>query len=161
MPPAGLIQVAETIAATEWRPRQRDYQEVLDQLSAELPDAFNAPGAIDEIIESSDFWGSIGSLSDSWYEGGREVHDLLAESDDEDDGELLRRVFDEIVEPRKSKWTEHFVWTALWLKEAPEDRELPWRQFTVLARELADGRPSAQIPLMDIIALTTIVAHDA
>ena len=104
VPPAGLIQVAETIAATEWRPRQRDYQEVLDQLSAELPDAFNAPGAIDEIIESSDFWGSIGSLSDSWYEGGREVHVLLAGSDDEDDGELLRRVFDET--PRSAKARE-------------------------------------------------------
>ncbi len=161
VPPVGLIQVAETIAATEWRPRPRDYEEVLDQLCAELPDALKAPGPIEEIIESSDLWGSIDSVSGSWFEEGREVQEQLAEFDDDLDQDLLLRVLDEIVEPRKAKWTERFVWTALLFKEASADRALPWPQFTVLARELADGRSAAEIPLMANIAFTTILAHDA
>ena len=160
VPPVGLLQVAETTAATEWRPRQRDYLEVLDELGAELPDEINAPGPIDEIIETSDLWGSIESISDSWFEDGREVQDLLSESDDDLDEDLLQRVLDEIVEPRKSKWTERFVWTALLLKEAKVDHLLPWPQFTVLARELANGRSASGIPLMESIAFTTMLAHD-
>ena len=159
VPPVGLIQVAETIAATEWRPQRLDYQEVQDRLIAELPDALNARRRIDEIIESSDAWESIDSLSASWFEGGREVQELLADSDGDIDEQLLQRVFEEIIEPRKAKWTERFVWTALWLKEASADRPLAWRRFTVLARELADGRAAAEIPLMAGIAVMTILAH--
>ena len=84
----------------------------------------------------------------------------MAKFDDDLDEDLLRRVLDEIVEPRKAKWTERFVWTALLFKEASADRALPWPQFTVLARELADGRSAAEILLMANIAFTTMLAHD-
>ena len=159
MPPAGLIQVAETIAATEWRPRPLDYQEVLDQLGAELPDRLDTRGPIDEIIGLSDAWEWTDTLSASWFEDGREVQELLAGFDGGIDERLLQRVFEEIIESRKEKWTERFVWTALWLKEASADRPLAWPRFTVLARELANGRPTPEIPLMAMIAVTTILAH--
>ena len=160
VPPVGLIQVAETIAATEWRPFRRGYEEVLDELSGELPNGLDRPDVIDDIIESSDRWGSIESVSDSWFEQGREVQGLLAEHDDDCGEDILQRVLDEIVVPRKAMWTERFVWTAMWLKEASPDRLLPWMHFTVLARELANGRSAAEIPLMENIAFTTLLAHD-
>ncbi len=46
---------------------------------------------------------------------------------------------------------------ALWLKEGPPDLLSPWPQFTILARELAKDRPAREIPLMEQIALTTVM----
>jgi DNA-binding NarL/FixJ family response regulator len=52
--------------------------------------------------------------------------------------------------------------TALWLKEVPEDAALPWREFAILARALADGHDLSDIALMRDIAERTIsvLAYD-
>ncbi len=67
---------------------------------------------------------------------------------------LLQSVF----EHRREKWAEHFVWTALWLKEAPPKARLPWRNYAILARALSEGYDLSDISLMRDIAARTVAA---
>lgn len=63
---------------------------------------------------------------------------------------------------RREKWAEHFLWTALWLREIPDDSAAPWRNFAILAQALADGRDLSEISLMrDIAARTVMVLAQA
>ncbi len=99
----------------------------------------------------------LGDLTDQGAEDDQEVKDVLAKSRSRQLEMLMQRVLDEIVEKRKLKWAERFLWLALWLKEGPPDLLSPWPQFTILARELAKGRRAREIPLMEQIALTTVM----
>jgi hypothetical protein len=58
-----------------------------------------------------------------------------------------------VLRRRREKWAEHFLWTALWLREA---QDAPWAQFAILGRALADGHDLAEIPLMREIAARTV-----
>ena len=49
-----------------------------------------------------------------------------------------------------------FCDTALWMREAPPDADLCWRELALVAKALADGRDMTEIGLMRDIALRTI-----
>ncbi len=157
VPPVGLIQVAETTMAIDWQPAKVDWREAISALVGQIPEHLLKPAEVTEILRTSDEWATIGGLSDSWFEDDQEVQDVLAKSRSRQLEMLMQRVLDEIVEKRKLKWAERFLWLALWLKEAPPELLSPWPQFTILARELAKDRPAREIPLMEQIALTTVM----
>jgi len=46
--------------------------------------------------------------------------------------------------------------TALWMREAPSEANLCWRELAIVAKALADGRDMTEIGLMRDIALRTI-----
>ena len=66
-------------------------------------------------------------------------------------------IVDEILETRRMKWTERFLWMALWAKHASRRRG-PWHEFLVLAREIHRGRPLRSIPIMRAIGEQTLEA---
>ncbi len=161
IPPLGLLQIAETIRAVDWRPAKLDWREAAEDLAGQFPEDFSAPGAVAAVLEISGILAENLGLADTWFEDDQEVRDFLAGCRTRDFARLTRRVLDEIVEPRKLVWAERFLWLALWLREGPEDYALLWPQFTILARELARGRPAREIRLMEEIASTTVMAlHD-
>ncbi len=157
VPPVGLIQVAETTMAIDWQPAKVDWREAISALVGQIPEHLLKPAEVTEILRTSDEWATIGGLSDSWFEDDQEVQDVLAKSRSRQLEMLMQWVLEEIVEKRKLKWAERFLWLALWLKEAPPELLSPWPQFTILARELAKDRPAREIPLMEQIALTTVM----
>ena len=55
-PPAGLLQVAETIGSAPWQPERLDWREALVALLAELPVAMLAPEAVNATLCTSDKW---------------------------------------------------------------------------------------------------------
>jgi hypothetical protein len=156
VPPAGVLQVAEIVGATEWRPAELDLRETLRELTEDLPEELRTAAGVNVVLQTSALWATIGEIADSWFEDDQEVEDLLHGSRTRHTERLARRVLAEIVENRRRKWAEQFVWLALWLKEGPQPRRLPWQQFAILAREISDGRPLDEIPLMWDIALRTV-----
>ncbi len=158
IPPVGLIQVAETTRAINWQPSKLDWREELNSLVGQLSEHLLEPAEVTEILATSDEWAWVGGLSDSWFEDDQEVENILVESRIQQVDELAQRVLHEIVEKRKLKWAERFLWLALWLKEGPPDLLSPWPQFIILAQELSRGRSVREIPLMEEIALTTVMA---
>jgi hypothetical protein len=58
---------------------------------------------------------------------------------------------------RCDKWADLFLRTALSMREAPPETQPCWRELTLVAKALADGRDLTEIGLMRDIAERTIV----
>ena len=151
-PPARLLQVAETIKASQWRPASAGWQEMLRGLIAEMPQELLSRTSVRAILASSAQWAMQGGWADSWIEEDQEVTDLL----DSVSGRPRRAVRDAlltgIIEKRRAIWAERFVLTALWMKEAISATHLPWERFAIVAQKLLEEVPLRKIPLMKEIA---------
>ncbi len=156
LPPLGLLQVAEAIHATHWRPLRLDWQAVLEALAAEVPAPWSEPDRVDFVVSGSAHWAAHDGYSDSWFEDDQEVVDLLAGPFPSDPEKATDQVLAAVIEPRRLKWAERFAWMALWLKDGAVRPDEPWALFTLLAREIVRGRPLASIPLMREIAEHTL-----
>jgi hypothetical protein len=56
----------------------------------------------------------------------------------------------------RDKWASLFLRTALWLREAPSEFDLCWRELAIVAKALADGRDMSEIGLMRDIAQRSV-----
>jgi DNA-binding NarL/FixJ family response regulator len=63
----------------------------------------------------------------------------------------------------RDKWAALFLRVALWMREAPSEFDLCWRELAIVAKALADGRDMSEIGLMRDIAQRTVavLADDA
>jgi hypothetical protein len=151
-PPARLLQVAETIEASQWQPTSAGWQEMLRGLVAEMPQELLSPTSVRAILASSAQLAMQGGWADFWIEEDQEVRDLL----DSVGGRPRRAVRDAvltgIIEKRRAIWAERFVLTALWMKEAISAMHLPWERFAIVAQQLLEEVPLRKIPLMKEIA---------
>jgi hypothetical protein len=64
-----------------------------------------------------------------------------------------------VLARRRDKWADLFLRTALWMREAPPEAHLCWRELTLVAEALADGRDLTEIGLMRDIAERTIIVR--
>jgi hypothetical protein len=158
LPPAGLLQVAETIGAAPWQPELVEWRNVLDAMLGELPAAMLEQGVASAVLRTSGTWGNINSIAESWFEDDQEAARLLSGVHRRQRAKMADYVLQSVIVRRREKWAEHFVWTALWLREAPDDDALPWLKFAILARALSDGHDVSEIPLMRDIAARTVMA---
>ena len=159
-PPLSLLQVAETIGAAGWRPTRLDWQATLGALAADLPPALREPAQVEQVMEDSVGWAAEESVTASWFEDDQDVADLLAKLPSSQ--KAVEYVLTTVVERRKLKWAERFLWMALWMKESALGRGARWPHYTLLAHELLRGRAVDSIPLMRMIAANTLLgAGDA
>ena len=68
----------------------------------------------------------------------------------------IKAIIKSVLEPRRMKWAERFLWTALWMKQ--QKKSGLGSEFFVVGRELHRNRPLAQIPTMQNIAKVTVEA---
>jgi hypothetical protein len=159
-PPAGLLQVAESVGAMEWRPRQIDWRELVEMLLGEVPASMREPKRVAEIMASVD-WANPDDLLDGWFEDDPEAADVVRRMPaNAGPREALDGVIGDLLEPRRQKWAAHFAWIALWLHERTPNRDPSWVRFALLARELDRGQLMGAIALMNIIAFNTIEAME-
>jgi hypothetical protein len=152
LPPAGLLQVAETIGHADWQPELLDWRSALAAMLAELPAAMMTPQAVSALLHTSADWADFDEIAESWFEDDEHVARIVA--DGRQGAQSVDRVLAEILAPRREKWAAYFLGTALWLREAPEDS--PWRGFVILAQALASGHDLADISVMWVIAARTV-----
>jgi hypothetical protein len=161
LPPPGLLQVAETLGGAEWQPARVDWREALAALIADTPAIMLAPKAINEVLRHSANWPGLQAIAESWFEDDQEVARLVAGTRGGQRAKKADYVLQTVIARRRDKWAEHFVWMALWVREAPADADPPWREFAILAQALADGRDMAEMTVMrDIAARTVAVMID-
>jgi hypothetical protein len=156
VPPLGLLEVAEVLGAAEWHPDGLDVQATIDHLFQELPEAFRRPTTITQCLRHSNRWGAYSGITESWFEDDQAVANLLANSRSHRLDTLIGQVLTEVLEPRRAKWTEQLLWTALWFKDVsgPDDRL--WVNFLLVARALLQGQSLKEIPLFAEIAGKTV-----
>lgn len=157
LPPAGLLQVAETIGHADWQPELLDWRSALAAMLAEVPAAMLTPQAVSALLHTSADWANFDKIAESWFEDDDKVARVVADTGGRQRAQAVNRVLAEILVPRREKWAAYFLGTALWLREAPKDS--PWRGFVILAQALASGRDLADMSLMRVIAVRTVAVR--
>ena len=156
VPVAGFLDFVEAIGIDKWQPSELAVDDLLSLLEQDIDPARIRQAAVAKVIERS------GELLDefeflgSWFEEDSEVDAILSKNPRSKTPTKVNAIINSVLEPRRAKWTERFLWTALWLKQDLLSR---WADFFIIGRELQRGRPVNDIPVMRGIAEATVTAE--
>jgi hypothetical protein len=155
VPPLGLLQVAETAGGAEWQPARLDFRKALAGLIAEVPKKMREPAALAPVLRDSGEPDGVKEVALSWYEDDPEVAQAIKGAHGRRE-KLASYLLQTVVGRRRDRWAEIVLHTALWMREAPPEAGLCWRELALVAKALSDGRDMNEIGLMRDIALRTI-----
>lgn len=160
VPPVGLLDFVEALGLAECRPDELGTGDLLDRLEGDIEPDSLTPEAVARTLELTGLWPSVVGFADSWFEDDSEVAELVHRNRKARRAAKVDLIVDRILEARRTKWADRFTWMALWAKHETE-RQGPWHEFAVLAREVHRGRPLKEIPIMAAIAEETlaVAAH--
>ena len=154
--PLGLLQVAETIGGADWQPARMAFGEALAGLIADVPKTMCEPAALASVLSKSDELAELDGVALSWFEDDPHVAQAVAGARGRDHAKLAGYLLQGVLARHRDRWAETVLRTALWMREAPAEADLCWRELALVAKALADGRDMAEIGLMRDIALRTI-----
>jgi len=155
-PPLGLLQVAETIGGADWQPARMAFNETLAGLLAEVPSAMCEPTVRASVLRKSDALADLEVVAQAWFEDGPQIARAVKRASGREPAKLASYLLQSVMARHREKWAEIVLRTALWMREAPPEADLCWRELAIVAKALADGRDLTEIGLMRDIALRTI-----
>lgn len=159
-PTPGLLDFVETIGIEKWQPSEIAVDDLLSLLEKSAdPGRIGEKGVI-EVLEGGNNWYGESGIAESWFEDDAEVDAVLSAKLQSGTPAKVNAIIKSILEPRRAKWAERFLWTAFWLKQN-QDLLSPWMEFFVVGHELHKGRPIKDIPVMRDIAEVTVMAATA
>ncbi len=158
VPVAGLLDFVEAIGIEAWQPSELDADALVSLLEQDIDPTRFHPKAVAKVIDSSEGWLDELLFLESWFEEDAEVDAVLAKNPNSNTRDKVDAIIKLVLEPRRAKWTERFLWTALWLKQK-QDLLSPWGEFFVIGRELHRNRPVSDMPIMRGIAEVTVTAQ--
>jgi DNA-binding NarL/FixJ family response regulator len=100
-------------------------------------------------------------VAQSWFEDDPELSQAVERARGRDRAKLATYLLQSVMARHRDKWAEVILSTALWMREAPPEADLCWRELAIVAKALADGRDMTEIGLMRDIALRTIAVLGA
>jgi hypothetical protein len=155
-PPLGLLQVAETLGGVDWQPARMDLDETLARLIAEIPEAMRGGTAVETVLRKSGELADLVAVAQSWFEDGPDIAQAIAGARARNRAKVVTYLLQSAIARHRDKWADLLLRTALWMREAPLELDLCWRELAIVAKALADGRDMAEIGLMRDIAQRTL-----
>lgn len=160
-PPAQLLLVDEVLGGDYWKPQWVSPAEEIERLVATEPHAFT-PDRVKRVLAISQEWPEQLDIASSWFEDDVRVDELLRQRAGSPSRWLNRinlaseLIIQEILEDKRDIWGERLLWMALWAQASQARKSLPWQEFLILAKQLQDGTPLEEIPLMAAIATRSV-----
>ncbi len=163
--PIGLLEIAETLGISSWKPELIDTTKLLASLRQELEPRI--PAAVNKVLAESEAWPMTLPFAASWFEDDNDVDELLT-------GLLaskkltaaaqiraIKAVANEILEPRRSQWVERLALTTLWLTAATGKPQLAPEKMLMVAEQVATAKSFCDAGLMRGVAEMTVNAYIA
>jgi hypothetical protein len=154
--PLGLLQVAETLGGVDWQPARMDFGETLARLIAEIPEAMRGGTAVETVLRKSGELADLEAVAQSWFEDGPDIVQAIAGVRGRNGAKVVTYLLQSVIARHRDKWGDLLLRTALWMREAPLELNLCWRELAIVAKALADGRDMAEIGLVHDIAQRTL-----
>jgi hypothetical protein len=123
------------------------------------PARMRGPASVKQAMKESARWPEEYGFLSSWFEDGGDLDSVLGDKTPSPQ-ELYDRVLNQHLSSRRTHWADLLSWTSLMLRLAPE-KSAEWLDFALVAREVAGGRPLAEIPVMVMVAGITVEAWKA
>src|SRR5215813_8393186 len=155
-PPLGLLQVAETLGGVDWQTARMDFGETLARLIAEIPEAMRGGTAVETVLRESGELADLEAVAQSWFEDGPDIAQAIAGAPARNRAKVVTYLLQSVIARHRDKWADLLLRTALWMREAPLELDLCWRELAIVAKALANGRDMAEIGLMRDIAQRTL-----
>jgi hypothetical protein len=95
-------------------------------------------------------------VAQSWFEDDPQVAQAVQRARGHDRAKLATYLLQSIIARHRDRWADIVLRTAIWMREAPPEADLCWRELAIVAKALIDGRNVTEIGLMRDIALRTI-----
>jgi hypothetical protein len=130
--------------------------ETLAGLIAEVPSAMREPAALASVLRKSGDLADLEAVAQSWFEDDPQVARAVERAGGRGRAKLAQYLLQSVIARHRDRWAEVVLRTALWMREAPPEADLCWRELAIAAKALADGRDVTEIGLMRDIALRTI-----
>ena len=157
VPPAGLLQIAECIGASDWKDRRLDVAAEIAELFGRLDAGDRSDARIAASLRRSNGWSHYEEIFGSWFEDVSDMPDLLAKAPKRKGAATVQFVLDEVIEKLRGRWTENLLLLALWARAAKDiEIQTRWKDFLILAHCMSSGWKLADIPLMRTAAETTL-----
>jgi hypothetical protein len=160
MPPFALLDVVETIGLTDLNPVRKPVRELVDELCAAIgetiPDAIIAAA-----LDHSEEWPDVEPITEGWFMEGEEIEKLVRVRGTKNG--RIEALLAGPIEAQRDWWAELVAWMALCLRQEDQIEEWedsdqrPWLSFAIVAREILNGRPLAEIPAMRQIAERSLI----
>jgi hypothetical protein len=96
------------------------------------------------------------AVAQSWFEDGPDMAQAMAGARARNRAKVATYLLQSVIARHRDKWADLLLRTALWMREAPLELNLCWRELAIVAKALADGRDMAEIGLMCDIAQRTL-----
>ena len=157
MPPFGLLNFAETVGLESLNPEAMPVGQLLDKLSEEIAPERLSPQGIDRALAASARWSDQYPVLGTWFEDNAHVRQLLTKRNSKT--KQRTALLTGPLQEHRHKWAELLAWTAFAMKHQPDGAD--WSDFAVIARELLADRPLSEIPLMCVIAESTLTVNGA
>ena len=167
VPPLGVLESAEKLGISHWKPAPVSIDAVVDALNDEAREQkksiFTAKAQYKILDESFDWVGSK-KFADSWFEDHVGIDRMLQKhlnscktwGQQQDKGVEL--IVEEFLEQKRDVWAERLVLTTLWLKAHTGRAPLGWHKMLCLANFTLSDAPLADNPLMVAVAFRTLQA---
>jgi hypothetical protein len=157
VPPAGLLQIAECICATDWKDRRLDVAAEIADLFGRLDAGDRSDARIAASLRRSNGWCHYEEVFGSWFEDVSDIPDLMAKAPKRKGAMTVQFVLDEVIEKLRGRWTENLLLLALWARAAKDvEIQTRWKDFLILAHCMSSGWKLGDIPLMRTAAETTL-----
>jgi hypothetical protein len=158
-PPFGLLQVTEALRIGLLQPAEISPMALAAQLLAGLAPNQTGPDATRAAHADAADWPELFETVGSWFEAGEAVEALLRSIPSR--RKRIEAVLTRHLPGRQLFWAERCAWMAATLKVGATDDSELWRNFALVARDLASGEPLSDAALFDVIAETTVDAFAA
>lgn len=158
-PPFGLLQVTEALGMGLLRPAEISPMALAAQLLAGLPPDKTGPNATRAAHADAADWPELFETVGSWFEAGEAVEALLRPIPSR--RKRIEAVLTRHLPARRLFWAERCAWMAATLRDRGTNESDEWRNFALVARDLASGEPLSDVALFDVIAEATVDAFAA
>ena len=114
------------------------------------------------VLRKSNKLAGLEAVAQSWFEDDPQVAKAVDSAGGRDRAKLATYLSQSVIARHRDRWADIALRTALWMREAPPEVDLCWRELAIVAKALVDGRDVTELGLMRDIALRTIaVLRDA
>jgi hypothetical protein len=159
VPATSLLAIAEATGGSEWKDRQLDVAAEGERLFSGLAAGDRSPEGVQAALDRGVAWMQQQPIAASWFEDTKAVREVIAKVPRKDAAAAARVVLNEVLPGTRLAWAERFLLMALWCQAATTKAYRAWvTEFTVLTRVLTSNVSLETIPIMNRIALQTVMA---
>ena len=133
-----------------------DFGDTLARLIADVPEAMREGAGVATVLRESGELPGLEVIAQSWFEDGADIAQTIRGARGRNRAKLATYLLQSVITRHRDKWADLILRTALWMREAPPEFDLCWRELSIVAKALADGRDMTKIGLMQNIAQRTI-----